>query len=98
MKKIQSMNSNEIAEVLHSLAFDWASRVNNGLPDGVHRRTFVSVVRELSEALQWKAENQDQEFDDLAFLDASGFFEVANHESMEDYAYCTKREDYVDNE
>ena len=98
MKKIQAINSNEIAEVLNNLAFDWASRVNNGLFDGVHRRTFVSVVRELSEALQWKAENQDQQFDVLSFLDASGFFEVANHESMADYPYCTKREDYVDNE
>ena len=94
MKKIQVINSNEIAEVLNNLAFDWASRVNNGLLDGVHRRTFVSVVRELSEALQWKAENQDQQFDVLSFLDASGFFEVANHESMEDYPYITKREDF----
>lgn len=94
MKKIQAINSNEIAEVLRNLAFEWSYRVNNGLIDGVHRRTFVSIVRELSEVLQDKASNQDQEFDYVAFLDASGFFEVADHESMEDYPYITKREDF----
>ena len=98
MKKIQAINSNEIADVLHDLAFDWASRVNNGMPEGVHRRTFVAITRELSEALQNKAYNNDQEFDCVAFLEASGFFEVADHESMSDYPYLTKREDYIDNE
>jgi hypothetical protein len=98
MKKIQAINSNEIADILHNLAFDWASRVNNAMPDGVHRRTFVSIVRELSEALQDKASKQDQEFDYVSFLEASGFFEVADHESMEDYPYCTAREDYIENE
>jgi hypothetical protein len=98
MKKIQSINSNEIAEVLHRLAFDWSARVNNGLIDGVHRRTFVSIVRELSESLQDAAGNQDYTFDYVAFLDASGFFEVADHESMADYPFLTKRKDYIDND
>ena len=95
MKKIQSINSNEIAKVLNNLAFNWATRVNNGLLDGVHRLTFVSIARELCEALSDEASRQEQEFDALAFYDAIGFFKIADHESLEGYAYCTKREDYI---
>ena len=95
MRKIQSINSNEIAEILNNLAFDWATRANNGLLDGVHRLTFVSITRELCEALSDEASRQEHQFDDLAFYDASGFFKVADHESLEGYPYCTKREDYI---
>jgi hypothetical protein len=38
----------------------------------------------------------EPDFDTLSFLDEVGFFQVADHESMADWTYSTKREMYLD--
>jgi hypothetical protein len=99
MKKIQKLEAGVIAEILHNVAFDFYTRANHGLLDnGPHRHTLVTVIRELMDKLDQQASWDDQEFDRLAFLDKSGYFEIANHASMEGYPYCTKREDYIYND
>ena len=63
---------------------------------GVHRKTWCACVYEIMRTLADQAGNEDSEFDRLAFLDEVRFFEVADHESMEDWGVVTKREDFID--
>ena len=96
-KKVQRLSAGIIAEELRKVASDWATRADYLLlEDGIHRKTWCACVFQIMHALDGEAFEHDSEFDTLAFLDEVGFFKVADHESMADWTYCTKREDYLD--
>ena len=96
-KKVQRLSAETIAENLRKVASDWATRADYlMLEDGVNRKTWCACVYQMMEALDEQSFADESEFDKLAFLDNAGFFKVADHESMADWTYCTKREDYLD--
>ena len=98
-KRVQAISSDTIAEELRKVATDFITRADYlMLEEGIHRKTWCACVYQMMTALDLKAWQDDSEFDKLAFLDAVGFFEVANHESMSNWTYGTKREDYIDEE
>ena len=95
-KTIQKISADIIAEYLSHEAFTWYVKAEYDILDeGIHRKTWCACVYQLKKALEDHAYENDSEFDTLAFLDKAGFFEVADHESMSDWHYCTKREDYA---
>ena len=96
-KKVQRLSAETIAECLYGLAYNFYTKVDYDLQEqGVHRKTWCACVYEIMRTLKDEAYDEDNEFDRLAFLDGAGFFEVAKHESMEDWGVVTKREDFID--
>jgi hypothetical protein len=98
-KTTQKLSADIIAEYLSYEAFTlYVKAEYDMLDEGIHRKTWCACVYQLKKALEYQAESNDSEFDTLAFLDNAGFFEVADHEIMSDWHFCTKREDYIDEE
>ncbi len=98
-KTIQKISADTIAEELRKVSIDFYTKAEYLLlEEGIHRKTWCACVYQLMGALGDNADENGSEFDKLAFLDKAGFFKVADHESMSDWTYCTKREDYIEEE
>ena len=98
-KTIQKISADIIAEYLSYEAFDFYVKAEyDMLDEGFHRKTWCACVYQLKKALQDHADENEIEFDTLAFLDKAGFFKVADHETMAGWHWSTKREDYMEEE
>ena len=96
-KKVTSLTSTMIAAELRKVATDFATRADYlMLDDGEHRKTWCACVYQLMETLSAMTSCDEPDFDQLSFLDEVGFFQVADHESMANWTYSTKREMYLD--
>ena len=98
-KQVKGISAEMIADYLNNVATELYTKVSYDLLEGgTHRKTWCACVYELSRALDDQAMEDDCEFDKLAFLDRAGFFEVAGEKVLSDWAYCTERSDYIDEE
>lgn len=80
----------ELAAQLRDLAFDFPTRVNYDLADGIHAKTYCATILQIGELIANLLGYEDESKVE-AFYEAAGLYEVAKHPSMADFPYVLER-------
>ena len=87
-KVVGRLTAQQIADGLSDLCGDFYTKADFGLLDrGVERWTYCAIVMLLAQMLENNGLNRLE-----PFLEACRYYEVADHECMKDFPYCTERQ------